>query len=330
MNATDTPTDRRPALIPATPPGIARAAELLRAGKLVAFPTETVYGLGADATDDRAVAAIFAAKGRPQFNPLIAHLPDLAAAQSWALFDDRALELAHQFWPGPLTLVLPRPVDSTLSLLVSAGLDSVAIRVPGHPLAQSLLRAAGKPIAGPSANRSGAVSPTTPQHVLEGLGDRVDAIVTGGKCRVGLESTVIDLTGPEPVLLRPGAILPEAMERLVGPIRVSAGDPAAPKSPGQLESHYAPRASVRLNATAAEAGEAFLTFGPDRFVFGGGTRLNLSLQSDLEEAAANLFAYLRQLDQSGAARIAVMAIPDEGLGVAINDRLRRAAAPRFA
>lgn len=322
------PAEKRPALLPTTPAGIARAGELLRAGALVAFPTETVYGLGGDATDDRAVAAIFAAKGRPQFNPLIAHVADVATAQTWARFDDRALELAHQFWPGPLTLVLPRPADSPLSLLVSAGLDSVAIRVPGHPVAQALLRAAGRPIAAPSANRSGAVSPTTPYHVLESLGDRVDAVVAGGKCAVGVESTVIDLTGPEPVLLRPGAVLPDEMERLIGPIRLSQGDPTAPKSPGQLESHYAPNAAVRLNASSAESDEAFLTFGPDRFVFGGASRLNLSPQGDLNEAAANLFSHLRQLDQSGAARIAVMPIPDEGLGVAINDRLRRAAAPR--
>ncbi|CAO3414962.1 L-threonylcarbamoyladenylate synthase [Azospirillum endophyticum] len=320
--------EKRPALIPTTAAGIARAGELLRAGRLVAFPTETVYGLGADATDDRAVAAIFAAKGRPQFNPLIAHVPDLASAQSWGLFDERAHDLATQFWPGPLTMVVPRPANSALSLLVSAGLDSIAIRVPGHPVAQAILRAAGKPIAAPSANRSGAVSPTTPHHVLESLGDRVDAIVTGGKCMVGVESTVIDLTGPEAVLLRPGAVLPDEMERLIGPIRVSSGDPTAPKAPGQLESHYAPDAAVRLNASSAEEDEAFLTFGPDRFVFGGTTRLNLSLEGDLNEAAANLFSHLRSLDQSGAGRIAVMPIPDVGLGLAINDRLRRAAAPR--
>ncbi|MBY6260510.1 threonylcarbamoyl-AMP synthase [Azospirillum sp. 412522] len=326
-SASDT-GEKRPALIPATAAGIARAGELLRAGRLVAFPTETVYGLGADATDDRAVAAIFAAKGRPQFNPLIAHVPDLASAQSWGLFDDRAHDLATQFWPGPLTMVVPRPANSALSLLVSAGLDSIAIRVPGHPVAQAILRAAGKPIAAPSANRSGAVSPTTPHHVLESLGDRVDAIVTGGKCMVGVESTVIDLTGPEAVLLRPGAVLPDEMERLIGAVRLSAGDLTAPKSPGQLESHYAPNAAVRLNASSAEEDEAFLTFGPDRFVFGGTTRLNLSLEGDLNEAAANLFSHLRSLDQSGARRIAVMPIPEVGLGLAINDRLRRAAAPR--
>ena len=318
--------EKRPALIPTTPTGIAQAGELLRAGRLVAFPTETVYGLGADATDDRAVAAIFAAKGRPQFNPLIAHVPDLASAQSWGLFDDRAHNLATQFWPGPLTMVVPRPANSALSLLVSAGLDSIAIRVPGHPVAQAILRTAGKPIAAPSANRSGAVSPTTPHHVLESLGDRVDAIVTGGKCMVGLESTVIDLTGPEAVLLRPGAVLPDEMERLIGPVRLSAGDPTAPKSPGQLESHSAPNAAVRLTAASAEEDEAFLTFGPDRFVFGGTTRLNLSLEGDLNEAAANLFSHLRSLDQSGTRRIAVMPIPEVGLGLAINDRLRRAAA----
>ncbi|WP_342760770.1 L-threonylcarbamoyladenylate synthase [Azospirillum thermophilum] len=300
----------------------------MRDGELVALPTETVYGLGGKATDDRAVAAIFAAKGRPSFNPLIVHVPGWAEAQQWVVADERAEELAQHFWPGPLTLVLPRRPDSGLSLLVSAGLDSVAIRAPSHPVAQALLKAAGVPVAAPSANRSGAVSPTTPQHVLESLGDRVRMVVAGGKCPVGLESTVLDLTGPEPVLLRPGAVLREEIERLIGPIRVSQEDPAAPKSPGQLASHYAPNAAVRLNADGAGPDEAFLTFGPDRFVPGGLTRLNLSLESDLNEAAANLFAYLRQLDQSGAKSIAVMPIPDEGLGVAINDRLRRAAAPR--
>lgn len=321
-------TDKHPDIIPATPAGLARAGEALRSGELVAFPTETVYGLGGDATDDRAVAAIFAAKGRPQFNPLIAHVPDLEAAEAIAVLDERAVELAHQFWPGPLTLVLPRRAEAGLSLLVSAGLDSVAVRVPAHPVAQALLKAAGKPIAAPSANRSGAVSPTAPHHVIESLGDRVSMVVAGGKCQVGVESTVLDLTGETPVLLRPGAVLREEIERLIGPIQVSAGNPDAPKSPGQLESHYAPNAPVRLNATSAEEDEAFLTFGPDRFIRGGKARLNLSLQGDLNEAAANLFAHLRALDLEGARAIAVMPIPDEGLGVAINDRLRRAAAPR--
>lgn len=326
-------TEKRPEIIPTTPQGLARAGDALRHGDLVAFPTETVYGLGGDATDDRAVAAIFAAKGRPSFNPLIVHLPDLDSARRWAVFDERAEELAHQFWPGPLTLVLPRRPEAGLSLLVSAGLDSVAIRVPKHPVGQALLRATGRPIAAPSANRSGAVSPTTPHHVLESLGDRVRMVLAGGKCPVGLESTVLDLTGAEPVLLRPGAVLREEIERLIGPIAVFQGHTAddgseAPKSPGQLSSHYAPNAAVRLNATSAEEDEAFLTFGPDRFVFGGKSRLNLSPQGDLDEAAANLFAHLRALDQEGARAIAVMPIPDEGLGVAINDRLRRAAAPR--
>lgn len=320
--------EKRPEIVPTTQQGIARAAEALRAGELVAFPTETVYGLGGDATNERAVAAIFAAKGRPSFNPLIVHVPDLASVEPWAILDDRAVELAQQYWPGPLTLVLPRRPGTALSLLVSAGLDSVAIRIPSHPVALALLRAVGRPVAGPSANRSGAVSPTTPQHVLESLGDRVRMVLAGGKCQVGVESTVLDLTGPQATLLRPGAVLPEEMERLIGPVRLSQGDAEAPKSPGQLASHYAPNAAVRLNADRAEPDEAFLTFGPDRFVPGGSTRLNLSLESDLDEAAANLFAYLRQLDQSGAARIAVMPIPEVGLGVAINDRLRRAAAPR--
>lgn len=323
-----TVTEKHPDIVPTTPQGLARAGEALRDGDLVAFPTETVYGLGGDATNDRAVAAIFAAKGRPQFNPLIVHVPDLEAGQAVAVFDDRAVELAQQFWPGPLTLVLPRRPEAGLSLLVSAGLDSVAVRVPNHPVGQALLKAAGRPIAAPSANRSGAVSPTTPHHVIESLGDRIRMVVAGGKCPVGLESTVLDLTGAVPVLLRPGAVLREEIEQLIGPIQISAGDPTAPKSPGQLESHYAPNAAVRLNATSAEDDEAFLTFGPDRFMRGGKARLNLSPQGDLNEAAANLFAHLRQLDQEGARAIAVMPIPDEGLGVAINDRLRRAAAPR--
>ncbi len=321
-------TETHPDIIPTTPQGLARAAEALRDGALVAFPTETVYGLGADATNDRAVAAIFAAKGRPRFNPLIVHVPDLEAARACAVFDERAVAVAQQFWPGPLTLVLPRRPEAGLSLLVSAGLDSVAVRVPGHAVGQALLKAAGRPIAAPSANRSGAVSPTAPHHVIESLGDRVRMVVAGGKCPVGLESTVLDLTGAVPVLLRPGAVLREEIERLTGPIRLSAGDPTAPKSPGQLESHYAPAAAVRLNATAAAEDEGFLTFGPDRFARGGRTRLNLSPSGDLDEAAANLFAHLRALDQEGVRAIAVMPVPDEGLGVAINDRLRRAAAPR--
>lgn len=331
-------TPAAPTLLPATDKGAAQAAEILRRGGLTAFPTETVYGLGGDAGDDRAVAAIFAAKGRPSFNPLIVHVPDAAAAADFAEFDERADILAQSFWPGPLTLVLPRRPQARLSLLVSAGLDSVAVRAPNHPLAQKLLRAVGRPVAAPSANRSGGVSPTTPQHVLESLGGRVEAVLTGGRCAVGLESTVLDLTGPVPTILRPGAVLAEEISALIGPVAhfgdAAAGgeetSPTAPKSPGQLLSHYAPNAAVRLNALSATADEAYLTFGPDHFNRGGVERLNLSPTGDLHEAAANLFAYIRRLDATGAAAIAVMPIPAVGLGLAINDRLRRAAAPRPA
>jgi L-threonylcarbamoyladenylate synthase len=322
------PSGQRPHVAPPTAAALDRAGALLRAGELVAFPTETVYGLGADATNDHAVAAIFAAKGRPHFNPLIVHLPDLAAAMECAVFDERALALGEHFWPGPLTLVLPRRAEAGLSLLVSAGLDTVALRVPNHPVGQAVLRAARRPVAAPSANRSGAVSPTTPMHVVESLGERVSMVLAGGRCPVGIESTVLDLSEETPVLLRPGAVLREEIERLIGPILVSSEDPAAPKSPGQLASHYAPHATVRLGALSAEADEAFLTFGPDRFNRGGAERLNLSPEGDLNEAAANLFQHLRALDRPGVRAIAVMPIPDEGLGVAINDRLKRAAAPR--
>lgn len=327
MTQQPSPT-RRPDVLPPQPAALARAGELLRAGELVAFPTETVYGLGADATNDRAVAAIFAAKGRPHFNPLIVHVPDAAAAAGIAVFDDRADALAEHYWPGPLTLVLPRRPEAGLSLLVSAGLDTVAVRAPNHPVAQALLKAAGRPVAAPSANRSGAVSPTTPMHVVESLGERVSVVLAGGRCPVGVESTVLDLSGETPVLLRPGAVLREEIERLIGPVLVSADTPDAPKSPGQLESHYAPAAAVRLNAHGAEQDEALLSFGPDRFVRGGLERLNLSPEGDLNEAAANLFHHLRALDKPGVRAIAVMPVPDEGLGIAINDRLRRAAAPR--
>lgn len=316
---------------PPTAASLARGAELLRSGALVAFPTETVYGLGADATNDQAVAAIFAAKGRPHFNPLIVHVPSLAEAQDFAEFDARAVALAEQHWPGPLTLVLPRKAGAGLSLLVSAGLDTVAIRVPGHPVAQALLRAARCPVAAPSANRSGAVSPTTPLHVVESLGERVPLVLAGGRCPVGVESTVLDLSGEDAVLLRPGAVLREDMERLLGqPIATAGqdGSESPKKSPGQLLSHYAPAVGVRLNALDVAADEALLAFGPDQLIRGGVARLNLSPTGDLNEAAANLFAFLRQLDKPAVRAIAVMPIPEAGLGTAINDRLRRAAAPR--
>lgn len=322
-------TDIRPEFLHATARGIARAADLLREGELVAFPTETVYGLGADATNDRAVAAIFEAKGRPSFNPLIVHVADLKAAQEVAVFDDRAELLGQALWAGPLTLVLPRRPDTAVSLLVSTGLDTVAVRVPGHPVARSLLRAFGGPIAAPSANRSGSVSPTIPLHVAESLGDRIALILAGGKCAIGLESTVVDLSGEAPVLLRPGAVSREEIAHLLNTkVLVPESDPDAPKSPGQLSSHYAPSIPVRLEAESARPDEALLGFGPDTFVRGGKTRLNLSPNGDPHEAAANLFAMLRALDKPEHAGIAVMPVPEKGLGIAINDRLRRAAAPR--
>jgi L-threonylcarbamoyladenylate synthase len=307
------------------PAGIARAAELLRAGEAVAFPTETVYGLGADATDDRAVARLFEIKGRPRFNPLIVHVAEPEAAEALAVFDRRAEDLAEQLWPGPLTLVLPRRIDSPVGLLVCAGLDTVAVRVPAHPVAQRLLLQAGIPVAAPSANRSGAVSPTSPRHVLDELRGRIPLIVAGGRTPVGLESTVIDLTGPQPVLLRPGGVPRAAIEARIGKLAEPAAE-AAPRSPGRLKSHYAPSVPVRPDAKEVRPGEALLAFGPD--LRKGDTVLNLSEGGDLTEAAANLFAMLRALDRPGVSAIAVSPVPDEGLGEAINDRLRRAAAGR--
>jgi L-threonylcarbamoyladenylate synthase len=315
----------RVTLLPATPEAIARGAALLRAGRLVAFPTETVYGLGADATNERAIAAIFAAKARPRFNPLIVHVPDLAEAETLAVFNALARRAAARFWPGPLSLVLPRQPAAGLSLLASAGLDTVAIRVPAHPAAQALLRETDRPIAAPSANRSGRVSATEPAHVAEDLGDDVALILDDGPTPVGLESTVLDLSGASPVLLRPGAITLEAVTDLFGP--VSPAGSALPKSPGMLASHYAPRLPVRLAATDVGPGEALLAFGPDAPP-GAAEVLWLSRSGDLAEAAANLFATLRRLDRPPFTGIAVMPIPDRGLGRAINDRLRRAAASR--
>jgi len=313
------------AILPPTPPVIAHAAKLLRAGRLVAFPTETVYGLGGDATCEHAVAEIFAAKGRPRFNPLIVHVPGLAEAHALAVFDDRARRVAATFWPGPLTLILPRRGDSGLSLLANAGLDTVALRAPAHAAAQALLRATGRPIAAPSANRSGRVSPTEAAHVVEELGDRVALVIDGGRSPVGLESTVLDLSGEAPALLRPGGVTLEELTEFLGPIAVPLG--AAPKSPGMLASHYAPALPLRLEAAAACPGEALLAFGPDAPP-GFSKVLWLSRGGDLTEAAANLFAMIRRLDRPPFTGIAVMPIPEHGLGRAINDRLRRAAAPR--
>ncbi|MXY42321.1 MAG: threonylcarbamoyl-AMP synthase [Rhodospirillaceae bacterium] len=318
------------ALRPADGAGIAAAADRLRSGGLVAFPTETVYGLGADATDDRAVARIFAAKGRPRFNPLIVHAPDLAAHRAWAVFDDRALRLADAFWPGALTLVLPRAPDAPVSRLVSAGLDTVAVRAPDHPVAQALMRAAGCPVAAPSANRFGKLSPTEARHVAASLGDSVDLVLDGGPCPGGLESTVLSLTGETPVLLRPGLVTHVPIEAVVGPIRAAPAAPAgAPlESPGMLAAHYAPRARLRLDAgDALEESEMLLAFGdaPEARAAGYAAVRNLSPAGDLTEAAANLFRMLHELDALNPAAIAVSAIPDDGLGAAINDRLRRAA-----
>jgi L-threonylcarbamoyladenylate synthase len=304
---------------------IARAAALLRAGRLVAFPTETVYGLGGDATNDRAVAAIFAAKSRPRFNPLIVHVRDLAEGEALVVFNMRARHAAARFWPGPLTLVLPRQPGAGVSLLASAGLDTVAVRAPAHPVAQALLREAGRPIAAPSANRSGRVSPTEAAHVAEDLGDDVAMILDDGPTPVGLESTVLDLSGEAPALLRPGAVAFEALTELLGPIAPPGS--ALPKSPGMLPSHYAPRLPVRVAATDARPGEALLAFGPNAPP-GFAEVLWLSRSGDLAETAANLFAMLRRLDRPSFTGIAVMPIPEHGLGRAINDRLRRAAAPR--
>lgn len=302
-----------------------RAVSLLRDGALVAFPTETVYGVGGDATSDRAVAAIFAAKGRPQFNPLIVHIVDLAAAEALAVFGERARRLARRFWPGPLSVVLKRSAGCAVSVLASAGLDTVALRAPAHPLAQALLRAVGRPLAAPSANRSGHVSPTTAAHVLAELEGRIAAVLDGGACRIGLESTVIELTGARPTLLRPGAITREQLEAEVGPL-MSASDAGAPRSPGMLERHYAPARSLRLSATSVTPDEALLAFG--EALPGAGATINLSPSRDLVEAAANLFAALRALDQPRFTAITVMPIPEIGIGAAINDRLRRAARGR--
>lgn len=301
---------------------IAEAGRRLRAGELVAFPTETVYGLGADATNEGAVARVFAVKARPRFNPMIVHVGDRVAAERLACFDARARRLAERFWPGPLTMVLRRREDAGLSLLVSAGLDTVALRVPDHPVALALLAAAGRPIAAPSANVSGRISPTTAAHVAAELGEAPALILDGGACRVGLESTVLDLTGTEPALLRPGAVSAEELHAVVGTL--ASPQDGLVRSPGMLRRHYAPGRPLRLNATDVRLGEALLGFGPAA----APAVLNLSPRGNLVEAAANLFAMLRALDDApGYTGIAVAPIPDEGLGLAINDRLRRAAAP---
>jgi len=326
------PTTR---VISANANAIAQAAHCLAAGGLVAFPTETVYGLGADATDATAIARLYAAKGRPAFNPLIAHVADSTAARALAVFDAAAERLAAAFWPGPLTLVLRKRSDCPVAELATAGLDTIAVRAPDHPIAREILRAFGKPIVAPSANRSGHVSPTTAAHVLADLRGRIDLIVDGGPTPVGVESTIVACLEGRALLLRPGGLPRADIERVLGsPLAVAPIPPGSeadvPLAPGMLASHYAPKARLRLDAANVQAGEALLAFGPmppanaER-----ATRvLNLSTGGDLVEAAANLFSHLRALDGAGAAVIAVMPVPHEGLGEAINDRLARAAAPR--
>lgn len=318
-----------------TPETIARAAELIRSGNLVAFPTETVYGLGADATNGEAVAKIFAAKGRPSFNPLISHGANLDMFLGEAGFDDRALSLADKFWPGPLTMILPKKETGKISDLACAGLNTVALRVPNHPVALDLIAKAGTPIAAPSANASGTLSPTAPHHVADSLGDAVPLILAGGATQFGLESTVVDLTGTETVIVRAGALTAEDIADCIGAAvtyELSATD--KPRSPGQLLRHYAPNIQMRLRAIDIEKDEALLAFGSPKFmgVKGGGKASdlpedqirNLSESGDLLEAAANLFAMIRELDHPKFKAIAVMDIPNTGIGIAINDRLKRA------
>ncbi|MDE0334873.1 MAG: L-threonylcarbamoyladenylate synthase [Defluviicoccus sp.] len=308
------------------PGAIAEAAEILRNGGLVAFPTETVYGLGADATDDRAVARVFEAKNRPEFNPLIVHVPDTAAARSLVEWTDAAQRLAARFWPGPLSLVLPWLPDCPVSKLAAAGLPTLAVRAPRDAAARALLEQTGHPVAAPSANPAGAVSPTLAEHVIDALGDAVDLVLDDGPCAVGIESTVVDLGGERPALLRPGGLPTEEIETLVGSLTVP-GDTDAPRSPGQLASHYAPALPLRIDAGGPGPGEALLSFGRDT-PSGAAVERNLSPSGDPVEAAANLFAALHELDRSQCTGIVAMPVPETGLGRAIMDRLRRAAAPR--
>ena len=303
---------------------IPAGAHLLTQGKVVAFPTETVYGLGADATSDTAIAAIYAIKNRPIFNPLIVHVATPHDAKSLVQTSPQAQLLIDRFWPGPLTLVLPRHPNSPISLLASAGLDSIAIRQPDHPVALRLIALSGRPIAAPSANQSGTISPTTAQHVQDSLGEKLDMIVDGGPCRVGVESTILDLTQNTPIILRPGDISAQQIAELLGQDVHDAPHSGPIRAPGMMTSHYAPACPMRLNQQQALTGEALLAFGPG---FPNAT-LNLSVRGDLTEAAANLFAMMRNLDNSSYSAIAVTPIPQHGLGLAINDRLNRAAAPK--
>ncbi|MGE4314163.1 MAG: L-threonylcarbamoyladenylate synthase [Pseudobdellovibrionaceae bacterium] len=327
-------------LVTPTDEALARAAAVLLNGGLVAFPTETVYGLGADATNGKAVARIYEAKGRPSFNPLIVHVASIAAVEAFADMSERAYALAQSFWPGPLTLILPLKANSPISELCTAGLPTVAVRMPSHKVALSLLKAVNVPIAAPSANASGRLSPTEAAHVLDSLGDKVDMVLAGGRAEKGLESTICDVSGETPVILRHGVITKEDLEAVLEEEVVFAenesDDPQSPKAPGMLLKHYAPSKPLRLNAVDVEEGEALLGFGSLKFmgVRSGGAAAttiprehirNLSETGDLYEAAANLFAALHALDREDVTRIAVMNIPDQGVGIAINDRLKRAA-----
>jgi L-threonylcarbamoyladenylate synthase len=321
-------------ILPAGEAAVAAAVRVLAEGGLVAFPTETVYGLGADATNPAAVAGLYQAKGRPAFNPLIAHVGDIAAARRIARFDAPAVALAEAFWPGPLTLVLPKTENCAVADLATAGLDTVAIRLPAHPVARDILRAFGGPVVAPSANLSGHVSPTTAAHVQSDLAGRIDLIVDGGPVAVGVESTIVGCFDA-PMLLRPGGVPRAEIERVLGRALRQAhtdaeSDSGQPLAPGMLASHYAPRARVRLNAQRLEPGEALLAFGLGAIsgIDAAATVMNLSARGDLAEAAANLFGHLRALDGKGVGTIAVMSIPNDGLGEAINDRLRRAAVGR--
>ena len=314
-------------ILPADAAAIAAAGALIRAGKLAAFPTETVYGLGADATDGLAVAAVYEAKGRPTFNPLIAHVGDLAAARAQGEFNSDALALAHAFWPGPLTLVVPARPDCAVCDLARAGLASVALRVPAHDVAQALIRAAGRPLAAPSANRSGRISATTAAHVFTGLEGRIDIILDGGAAAVGVESTIVACLDGTPRLLRAGGLSRAEIEAVLGRALGVAQDGVV-SAPGQLASHYAPRGALRLNARALEEGEAGLDFGGVFSGARGAKIIDLSPEKNLREAAARLFAALHELNALGVKRIAAAPVPHEGLGEAINDRLQRAAAPR--
>ncbi|MCC8941628.1 MULTISPECIES: L-threonylcarbamoyladenylate synthase [Bradyrhizobium] len=321
-------------VLPAGAAATATAAGVLAEGGLVAFPTETVYGLGADAGNAGAIARLYEAKGRPAFNPLIAHVADLAAARRIALFDGQALRLAEAFWPGPLTLVLPKALSCPVAELATAGLDTVAIRVPAHKVARDIIRTFGGAVVAPSANLSGHVSPTTAEHVNGDLAGRIDLIIDGGPVEVGVESTIVGCFS-DPVLLRPGGLTRDEIERVLGhpllsPPPEAESDSAQPIAPGMLASHYAPRTPVRLNASDVHVGEALLAFGSGKVARSecASVVMNLSTRGDLAEAAANLFGYLRTLDKRNADAIAVMPIPEDGLGEAINDRLRRAAVGR--